>query len=147
MKEDFYSIDGNEILKEQFALLQSVPGVGKQTAINLIVYTNCFTSFNDWRKFACYAGVAPFEYSSGSSIRGKKKVNHLANKKLKSLLNMAALSAKRNDKELHDYFERKVQEGKNKMLVLNALRCKVLSRSFAVIKRKSPFVNTLKAVA
>ena len=57
---------------------------------------------------------------------------------------MAALSAKKNDTEMREYFERKVGEGKNKMLVMNALRCKIISRSFAVIARKSPFVNMQK---
>ena len=137
-------INNNQIIKEQEKLLLSIPGVGPQTAVNLIVTTHGFTRFKDWRKFACHCGVAPFAYSSGSSIKGKTKVSHLANKQLKSLLNMAALSAKKNDPEMKSYFERKVNEGKNKMLVMNALRCKVISRSFAVISRKSPFVNLAK---
>lgn len=87
-------------LSHQFALILSVPGIGKQTALHLLVYTRCFECFPDWRKLACYAGIAPFPYTSGSSIRGRSKVSHLANKKLKTLLNMAALAAKRNDPEL-----------------------------------------------
>ncbi len=74
-------------------------------------------------------------------------MNHIANKKLKSLLHLAALSAKKNDAEIKSYFERKVKEGKNKMLVMNAVRCKVLSRAFAVITRNTPFVNTCKFAA
>ncbi len=46
-----------------------------------------------------------------------------------------------------EYYDRKVKEGKNKMLVINAIRCKVLSRVFAVIDRKTPFVNTQKFAA
>jgi transposase len=134
-------IHKEELLDQQFKLLQTVPGIGKQTAVNLIVYTHAFSSFKNWRKFACYCGIAPFPYESGTTIKGKTRVNDLANKKLKSLLNLAALSAKKYDIEMKSYFERKVAEGKNKMLVLNAIRCKVLSRAFAVIQRNSPFVN------
>ncbi len=140
-------IVGNEKIKNQYTLIQTVPGVGPQTAINLIVSTRCFTAFDNWRQLACYAGVAPFEYTSGTSIRGKTKVNHMANKKLKSLLNMAALSAKRHDRQLKDYYERKTKEGKNGMLVMNALRCKILSRVFATIKRNTPYVDFLKFAA
>ncbi len=140
-------IKGNEKIKKQYDLVQTVPGVGPQTAINLIVSTRCFTAFDNWRKLACYAGVAPFEYSSGTSIKGKTKVNHMANKKLKSLLNMAALSAKKYDKQLRDYYERKTKEGKNGMLVMNALRCKIISRVFATIKRDTPYVDFLKFAA
>jgi transposase len=88
--------------------------------------------------------VAPFKYSSGKSVKGKTKVSHIANKKLKSLLSIAAVSAKRYDPEIKEYYERKLKEGKNKMCVLNAVRCKVISRVFAVINRKTPFVNIQK---
>ncbi|MDR0728788.1 MAG: IS110 family transposase, partial [Prevotellaceae bacterium] len=48
---------------------------------------------------------------------------------------MAALSvATRTKGELHDYYIRKVAEGKNKMLVINAVRAKLVMRMFAVIK-------------
>lgn len=137
-------IDKNPTFKEQQKLLVTVPGVGRQTSINLIVATYAFTAFKNWRKFACYCGIAPFEYTSGSSIKGKTKVSHLANKKLKALLNMAALSAKKNDTEMKEYFNKKVKEGKNKMLVLNSIRCKIISRAFAVVQRNTPFVNINK---
>lgn len=134
----------NETIQKQYKLATSVPGIGPQTALYLIVTTRCFKSFDNARQLACYSGVAPFEYSSGSSIRGKTKVNHMANKKLKSLLNMAALSAKKYDKQLKDYYEKKTGEGKNGMLVMNNLRNKLLARVCATIKRETPFVDFLK---
>lgn len=140
-------IKGNENLAQQFNLVTSVPGVGKLTAIYLIITTKAFTAFANWRKLACYSGVAPFQYSSGTSIKGRTKVHPLANKKLKTLLNMCALSAKRKDNELKEYYQRKTEEGKNPMLVLNAIRCKLLARIFATINRKTPFVNLQKFAA
>ena len=68
-------------LKNQFELIKSVPGVGDKTAIYMLIVTRGFTAFNNARKFACYAGTAPFEYSSGSCIKGRTKVNHMADKK------------------------------------------------------------------
>jgi transposase len=140
-------INSNEKIKAQFELAQSVPGVGAQTAINLIVTTRCFSAFKNWRKLACYAGIAPFEYSSGTSIRGKTKVSPMGNKKLKSLLNMAAITAIKRDKQLKDYFERKKEEGKSGMLIMNAIRCKIISRVFATINREKPYVDVLKYYA
>jgi len=137
----------NEIFKQQDELLQSIPGVGRQTSVMLIAYTQAFTLFKTHRQFACFAGVAPFEYSSGSSVKGRTKVSSIANKKVKTILNMAALTAKKFDPQLKLYYEKKVSEGKNKMLVLNAIRCKIISRAFAVINRNSKFINTFKAVA
>ncbi|WP_281635805.1 IS110 family transposase [Flavobacterium marginilacus] len=140
-------IQSNEQLKLQNELIQSIPGVGPQTALYIILVTKSFQSFENWRQVACYAGVAPFEYSSGSSIKGRTKVNHLADKKLKSLLNMCALNSKKHDTELKQYYERKVAEGKSKMLVLNNIRCKLLGRIFATINRGTPYVNIKKFAA
>ena len=91
--------------------------------------------------------LAPFEYTSGTSIRGWTKVSPLADMKLKSLLNMCAIIAVRHDTELKTYYERKIAQGKPKMLVINNIRCKLLARVFAVINRKTPFVNTHKFAA
>ncbi|MFA7687196.1 MAG: transposase [Moheibacter sp.] len=89
-----------------------------------------------------YCGIAPFEYSSGSSIRGRTRVNHLADKKMKSLLHLLCLTAIRHDEELKLYYLRKKEEGKHSLLVLNSVKCKLVSRIFAVIKRDTPFVKT-----
>ncbi len=140
-------IKDNPTIEKNFDLITSVPGIGKQTAIYLLITTKNFTAFKDARQLACYAGVAPFPYQSGSSINGRAKVNNLADKKLKSLLNMCALSANKYDYEMKLYFEKKVSEGKNKMLVLNNIRNKLLARVFAVINRQQPYVNTKKYAA
>jgi len=140
-------IASDEKLKQTDELLQSIPGVGTQLSTSMIVYTRCFTSFKTWRQFACYAGVAPFEYTSGSSLRGRSKVSPLANKKMKSLLHMGALNAIRGDAELKNFYKRKIAQGKNAMLVLNAIRNKLLSRMFAVVERGTPFIQLSKYVA
>ena len=137
-------ITSEERLNQQYKLITSIPGIGMQTAIYLIITTRGFERFDNWRQLACYAGVAPFPYQSGISILGRNKVHHFADKKLKSLLNMCALVAIRHDKELKAYYDRKVEEGKSKMLVINNVRCKLLARIFAVINRKTPFINTFK---
>lgn len=140
-------IKENPDLKKQYDLACSVPGVGPLTATYLLIVTKSFTAFSDWRKLACYSGIAPFEYSSGSSIKGRTRVNSLADKKMKSMLNMCALNGKKCDAELGLYYKRKTEEGKNPMSVMNALRCKILSRVFATIKRGTPYVNTKKYAA
>jgi len=102
MKDLFSYLKTNEI-----ELITSVSGAGKQVAINTIVATQGFTKFDNPRKFACHAGVAPFNYSSGYSLKSKWKVSHRANKKLKKLFHMTALSAIQAPGELRDYYLRK----------------------------------------
>lgn len=136
-------INNDSELKEQYTLLQTIPGVGKILAQTILVYTNGFENFNNPRAFACHAGVVPFEYSSGKSIRSRRRVSHRANKRLKTLLHMAALTVIRKESDLKIYYKRKVEEGKSKMSVLNAIRNKIIYRIFAVINRKSPYLLTL----
>jgi transposase len=132
-------IDNDTNLKNKYKLARSVPGIGKITAMALLYYTNEFTLFRTAKELACYCGVAPFARESGTSLRGKTRVSNFANKALKKLLHMASMAAISSDKELRAFFERKVAEGKNKMLVLNAIRNKILHRLLAVIKRNTPF--------
>lgn len=114
--------------------VRSIKGIGEVTAVALLVYTKGFTTFSNARQLACYCGVVPFAKSSGISIRFKPTVSPHANKKLKMLLHLCALSAIKNDKELQAYFERKVAGGKNKMCVINAVRNKLIHRVFAVTR-------------
>jgi transposase len=111
---------------------------------NIIAKTNGFKSIQTARKFACYAGVVPFEHQSGTSVWRKPKVSVYADKSLKSLLHMAAMSAIRLKNDLRAYYQRKVQDGKNKMLVLNAVRNKIIQRVYAVIKNQTPYKNSLE---
>lgn len=120
-------------------LLTSIPGIGSICAINLIITTNNFQSFESAKHLACYAGVVPFKNESGSIIK-RARISNMANRNIKRLLHMAAMACIRSDQELKAYFLRKVNEGKNKMSVLNAVRNKLIHRIMAVIKRKQPFL-------
>lgn len=126
-------------LKEQAELLESIPGVGKVLCWNLITKTNGFQKINEPRKLACYAGVVPFDHQSGTSVKRRAAVSNFADKQLKTALHMSAMVASRVDPELKTYYQRKVQEGKNKMAVLNAIRNKLIHRVCSVIKRGTPY--------
>jgi len=127
--------------KTNYKLIQTVKGIGPVTAKYFIIYTENFSRFSDPKKFACLAGIAPFEYSSGSSIKGKTKLHPCANKHLKSLLNIAAMGAVQLKGEYKTYYQRRTLEGKNKMNTLNIIRNKPGTRVFAVVKRQTPYVD------
>lgn len=128
-------IDEDQELKRLFGLITSVSGVGKITATQIVITTNEFKDINEAKKFACYSGVAPFMKESGM-FKGKARVSHLANKKVKTLLHLAALVAIQHNQEIRTYYERKVNgENKNKMSVINAVRNKLILRIFACVKQ------------
>lgn len=135
----------DEALQTNYDLLVSIRGIGFVSAVALLIVTENFTRFDDHRKFACYCGVAPFTHTSGTSIRGKTRVSHLANKKIKSLLTLAAFVAVRYDGDLKAKYDQKRNEGKPLMCVINIIRAKLIERIFTVINRQTPYI--LKAVA
>jgi transposase len=136
----------DENLTEIFRLITSINGVGKQTALFMIVYTDGFTKFKTWRKFASYCGTAPFPNESGTVIK-RTKVSHFANKKLKCLLDLCAKSAIQHNPEMKVYYKRRVDKGKNKRSTINVVRNKLLARMFAVVERKTPYVELMKYAA
>jgi transposase len=146
MAEIETTINEQEPLKQNFDLLQSITGVGKVIALVTIIKTHNFTRFTNARKFACFCGTAPFPHDSGTSIKRKARISHLADKQMKTLLDLSAKSAIQYDKELREYYLKKTEVGKSKMSTINVVRNKILYRMFAVIKRQTPFLkNYLQA--
>ena len=137
-------IEKDPHLKELFDCITSVPGVGAVTAsevMSLLMNLTLFLILKNWRHRPsdCHAGVVPFPHQSGSTVRGKTGVSHHARKRLKSLVHLAAMSAIRVKGEIQDYYLRKVAEGKNKMLVLNAVRNKLIHRVCAVVHNQKKY--------
>ena len=132
-------IKEDENLSRIFKITTSITGVGKITTLFLFCFTNEFSMYTTARQLACYAGVVPFEHCSGKSVRSKPKVHHMANKKLKTLLSMCATSSITADPELKEYYNRKLEEGKNKKLVINYIKNKLVHRICACIRDNRVF--------
>ncbi len=134
-------INSNNEIHETFDKISTVIGIGPITAVKCITETDNFNKFKNARKFSCHCGLAPFEHSSGSSVRGRTKTSKMRCKDLKAILFNAAGSAIQHDPQLKSYYNRKVGEGKNKLSVMNAVANKLVLRIFAVANRNEPFVK------
>jgi transposase len=134
-------ITNEQLVNQNFQLLKTIKGVGEVVATAAIIKTKNFTQFSSARKFACYCGTAPFEHSSGKTIRRKTRISHLADKEMKTLLDQSAKSAIQYDKELKSFYHRRIAIGKSKKSTINIVRNKILYRMFAVIKRQTPFIE------
>jgi transposase len=136
-------IQASQELKVMRERLCSVPGIGPVLSAAFIVITNGGKRLLDPRKLACYAGIVPFDYQSGSSIYRKPRVSLMADKGFKKLLHLAALRVIQLPGELQSYYLRKVAEGKNKMLVINAIRNKIVLRACAVLRNENFYTPPL----
>jgi len=139
-------IRSNTALMQTYRIITSIKGIGNINAWMTIAYTENFSSFPNARKYAVYVGVIPYEHTSGTSIKGRKRVSQFAHKEIKQELNQAAKTAIRHDPELRAYAERKL---KNKCypLVLNNVKFKLILRMFALVKRGEQFVENYKRAA
>ncbi len=129
-------VDSNDAIKETYEVVSSIKGVALINTVAIIVATKNFSRFENSRQFACYAGMAPFGKQSGTSIKTGPHVSHLANKRIKTLLTQAAQCAIRYNSDLKQYYTRKVAEGKNKWVVLNNVRNKLIHCIFALVRDK-----------
>ena len=136
-------ITADPVLKRQKELLISIDGIGERIAINMIAITGGFTRFQNSRQFCSFAGLTPYKYDSGSSVRSKAKTSKRANQTMKALLHMSAVNVATHMKEgeYKDYYERKLKEGKHVMCVLNVLRAKLVHRMFSVIRRDTEYTK------
>ncbi len=134
-------IRASDSLSKRYRQLLSVIGVGPITAILCLIETQNFTRFTNPRKFNCHCGLAPFAHQSGTSIRKRTKTSPYRDKTLKKILIQAAVTAVQYDPQLQKYYQKKIDQGKAKLSVLNAVANKLVLRIFAVAKRSEPFVK------
>lgn len=133
-------IKQNTQIEENYNLVKSVVGIGPINAVNIICATENFVKIKEGRKMAANCGIAPYPKESGKKT-SRKRVSQIGNKKLKALLSNAACSAIKHDHQLKAYYIRKMADNKHFGTVLNAVKNKLIHRIFAVIKRKTPYVN------
>ena len=139
-------IMADEEMHLNFTLITSIKGIGKVNGLMTIAYTENFTSFSNPRSYAVYVGVVPFDHTSGTSIRGRKRVSHIANKELKQELNQAARSAMVWDKEMNSYAANKLKT-KCYKIVLNNIKFKLILRMFAVVKKGEMYMENYRNAA
>ena len=140
-------IKANEAINRNFQLITSIPGIGEVNGWMTIAYTENFECFPDGRAYGAYIGVVPYEHSSGTSIRGKSRISHMANKPLKGDLTMAAKASVQHDPEMRKYYERRIEAGKQHMSIMNEVKFKLVLRMFAVVNKGDFYVKNQKLVA
>ena len=141
-------IESNKELSEVYHIVTSVPGVGPQNAVSLMVYTDNFQRFNyNARKIACYYGVAPFGKDSGTSVHSDPHVHNMANRQIKALLTQAALTAIRHNPVMSHYYNRLIARGKTMPVALNNVKNKLLHLLTAMVRNKLVFDPNYKISA
>ena len=114
--------------------LETIPGIGKKTALMLVVLTDGFERFTSGSELCSYSGLTPIIRQSGSSVRARARISKIGNGKLRNLLFMCSFNACKYNKACKAIYDRIVAKGKSKKLALIAVCNKLLKQAFAIAK-------------
>lgn len=132
-----------EMIKEhagaEMAQLTSIPGIGKKTAAMLLVYSNLYKDFDNYRQFIAYVGLCPVHRQSGTSVKGKSYISKKGNKMLRNHLFLCSFTACLYNPQCKALYDRLVSKGKSKKLALIAVSNKLIRQSFGVVKNELPY--------
>jgi len=125
-------------LKKSMSLLQSIPGVGQQVGGNMLSVLSSH-HFDSAEQLAAYLGLVPVERQSGSSVLGRAKLSKAGPARIRAILYMAAVAAKRCNPHVKAVYERLLARGKCKMSALGAAMRKLVHLCFGVFKTQMPY--------
>jgi transposase len=127
----------------QYVSLTSIPGIGKKTAMLLILATDGFTRFENIKQLVAYTGIAPRIFQSGKTINKKPKISKLGMADLRRSLYMCTLRAIEKNEACKNLYERLRQKGKAAKVALMAVCHKLLRQAFAIVKNKTEYKTEL----
>lgn len=116
--------------------LESIPGLGKKTAMMLTVLSGGFSRFDDYRKLSSYIGICPRIFESGTSVKGKARICKMGMSRIRATLYVCSWSASRCNKACRELYLRLLAKGKAKKLALIAVANKLLKQAFAIAKQQ-----------
>jgi len=124
---------------EMLSNLETIPGMGRKTAMALIVLSGGFDRFSDYRKLSSYIGICPRIFESGTSVKGKARICKMGMSKIRAMLYLCSWSAKRCNKTCKELYERLITKGKAKKQALIAVANKLLKQAFAIATQKTKY--------
>jgi transposase len=126
-------------LRADRALLESIPGVGRQTATTVLAELPAVGRLPSAESAAAYCGLAPAEFASGTSVRKRTRLSKAGNPRLRKALFLPTQTAVRFNPLLKGFFDRLVAAGKPKMQAVGACMRKLIMLCYGVLKNRAPF--------
>jgi transposase len=133
-------------LKQDLALLQSIPAVGPQVSCYLLCVMRS-SSFRRAKQLAAYLGLVPVERLSGTSVHGRAHLSKAGSPRIRAMLYMAAIVGIRHNRQVKALYERLLAKGKCKMAALGAAMRKIVHLCFGVLKNRSPYMENFASIS
>mgnify|MGYP000241039563 CR=1 FL=1 len=136
-------IEENPEINDQCSLLETIPGVGLQTAAIVVSELGSPERFESARQAAAYAGLVPRHRESGTSVRGSPRMSKVGNGRLRRAMYFPAMTALRFNSAVKAFGDRLKERGKETMVVIGAAMRKLLHICYGVLKSGRPFDPSL----
>ena len=136
-------IQENPKLESRCSLLDTIPGVGLQTAAIVVSELGSPDRFESARQAAAYAGLVPSHHQSGTSVRGNPQMSKIGNARLRRAMYFPAMTALRFNEAIKAFGDRLKERGKEKMVIIGAAMRKLLHICYGVLKSGQAFDASL----
>lgn len=132
-------IDDDPDLKNQRELLDSIPGVGEKTIPVRLSHFGGEPRFTKAKQAAAFAGLDPRQHESGSSVHGKPHLSKIGHSALRKALYRPAMVTITKTAWGKAFRNRLAAAGKPSMVIIGAMRRKLIHVAFGVLKSGKPF--------
>ena len=132
-------IDTYPTLQRNAELLRSIPGIGEVSVATVLGEAGDISKFDGVKQFTSFVGIAPVEYTSGSSVNKRSRISKRGNARIRHCLYMATMIAVRVNPVLREFYKRLLERGKGKKVALIASMRKLLHLIWGVLKSQSIF--------
>lgn len=137
-------VAATESLSADRELLESIPGVGRQTATTILAELPGVERLPSAESAAAYCGLSPKEFRSGTSVRRKTRLSKAGNARLRKALFLPTQTAVRFNPLLKGFFCRLTDPNRDggpkpKMQAIGACMRKLVMICYGVLKNRTPF--------
>lgn len=126
------------MLKKQVKLLITIDGIGEATAWSILAYLGDISLFATSGHVTSFAGINPFIEDSGTSLK-TSRLSKMGHKRLRKSLYMPAITAKKHNPVLIDFYDKLLNKGKPKKVAICAVMRKLLVIAYGVLKSETAF--------
>lgn len=131
--------DNHPTLKQQRALLDSIPGIGPETAARLLAEMPQLAAFDSARAAAAYTGLTPKRHQSGTSLNTPGRLSKIGNPRVRYALYLPAMAALRSSQQFKELSARLTKRGKKKMQIIAAAMHKLVRLAYGVLKNQQAY--------
>lgn len=131
-------INQNPELQKKQALLETIPGIGEATIMQILSFINV-ENFSNVKQLDAFVGLNPKQRQSGTSVNGQSKISKIGNSSLRKTFYFPAIVARQHNPIIKSFCQRLELAGKPKMVIICAAMRKLVHVVYGVLKSGKAF--------